>query len=254
MKKTVGAIILAVAVPLVIAVAIFATKSGLLEKKETTTEPIDLTTPVVEDKKADESITLTVDSILKDVEPIVEWERKGYSSGTILWKTKNEELKLEGKGYLFGDVMGSQDLKNKHSALQVFLRDAGFEHDKYNAGSSPPGSERSILKLGRIGCELYIRDDERKGSTDMGLLCTELPEEVTSEVPEPMSEKRARSIAETSECVKDGVLKDKAIYNENSKTWWIDLDIEKPGCNPACVVYEDETVETNWRCTGLISD
>jgi len=67
-----------------------------------------------------------------------------------------------------------------------------------------------------------------------------------------MSEKRARSIAKNSECVNDGALKDNAFYNENSKTWWIDLDIGKPGCNPACVVYEDETVEINWRCMGLI--
>ena len=70
--------------------------------------------------------------------------------------------------------------------------------------------------------------------------------------PLTMSEKRARSIAETSECVENATLKDNAFYNENSKTWWIDLNIDKPGCNPACVVYEDETVEINWRCTGLI--
>ncbi len=79
-------------------------------------------------------------------------------------------------------------------------------------------------------------------------------EEITVEftdLPAPMSEKIARSIAETSECIKDGALKDNALYNESSKTWWIDLNIDKPGCNPACVIYEDETVEINWRCTGL---
>jgi len=68
-----------------------------------------------------------------------------------------------------------------------------------------------------------------------------------------MSEKRARSIAETSECVKDGKLKDTAFYNKDTKTWWIDLDIEKKGCNPACVVNaETEETEINWRCTGVI--
>lgn len=85
-----------------------------------------------------------------------------------------------------------------------------------------------------------------------GFLCTKLPDEVLTTNSEPMSEKRARSIAETSESVNDGALKENALYNENSKTWWIDLNIDKPGCNPACVVYEDETVEINWRCTGLI--
>ena len=42
--------------------------------------------------------------------------------------------------------------------------------------------------------------------------------------------------------------------NENTGTWWIDLDLEKEGCSPACVVNIDtEESEINWRCTGLIS-
>jgi hypothetical protein len=44
------------------------------------------------------------------------------------------------------------------------------------------------------------------------------------------------------------------IYNENSKTWWFDanLNATKPGCNPACVVFENKTTEINWRCTGAV--
>ncbi|MFC1789959.1 hypothetical protein ACFLZP_00575 [Patescibacteria group bacterium] len=258
MKKQIGPIVLIITVLFLIAGVILVPKSGLLKKKEITKEPKVLTVPIDENEEEGEVIKesklLTVDSILEEVEPIVEWEGSEYSRGTILWNTKDEELKLEGRGYLFGDVIGSKVLKDKHSVLQVYLRDAGFEHNMYNVGSSAPGIERSILKLGSIGCELYIRDDERKGGTDMGLLCLDLPEEVVNVTPEPMSEKKARSIAETSDCVQDGVLKGSAFYNENSKTWWFDLDINKPGCNPACVVYEDETVEINWRCTGLISD
>ena len=67
-----------------------------------------------------------------------------------------------------------------------------------------------------------------------------------------ITEEQARSIAETSDCVVDGPLKDNAMYNEYTKTWWIDLDIDKPGCMPACVISEDESAEINWRCTGLI--
>ena len=203
-------------------------------------------------KNEEESIT--VDKILKDVQGIVKWEGDQYSRGTILWNTEKEELKLEGIGYLFGDLMGSKILNEKHDALKVYLRDYGFEHDMYNAGSSPLGAERSILKLGNIGCELYIRDVEMKGSTDMGLLCASLPKEATDVGPKPMSEKRARSIAEIGVCVEDGALKENAFYNENSKTWWIDLDVDRPGCSPACVVFEDESVEINWRCTGLIPE
>ncbi|MGM5484367.1 MAG: eight-cysteine-cluster domain-containing protein [Nanobdellota archaeon] len=40
-------------------------------------------------------------------------------------------------------------------------------------------------------------------------------------------------------------------YNENSKTWWFDTDLEKEGCDPACVVHNESKAEINWRCTGL---
>lgn len=197
---------------------------------------------------------ITMDTILNDVRGIVKWESDQYSRATILWNTEEEELKLEGIGYLFGDEMGSKVLYEKHDTLKVYLRDYGFEHDMYNVGNNAPGYERSILKFNDIGCELYIRDVEMKGGTDMGFLCTKLPKEVTAVEVVPMSEKRARSIAETGECVVDGTLKDNALYNDTSKTWWIDLDIDKSGCNPACVIYEDESVEINWRCTGAIPE
>jgi hypothetical protein len=69
-----------------------------------------------------------------------------------------------------------------------------------------------------------------------------------------MSEAEARAIAANSECARIGTLKDSAFYNESTGTWWIDLAVDKPGCNPACVVHvSDKTVEVNWRCTGLIA-
>jgi predicted lipoprotein with Yx(FWY)xxD motif len=43
-----------------------------------------------------------------------------------------------------------------------------------------------------------------------------------------------------------------AVYNDNSKTWWLGIQITRPGCSPACVVYENRTAEINWRCTGAI--
>jgi len=236
-------------------VSAFAIKPGYFQKSEQVSQP-----PVIQE--VEEPVTvpeddkvITIDTILADAREIVKWESDEYSRATILWDTEKEELKLEGAGYLFGDALGSTTLNEKHDALKVYLRDIGFEYDMYNVGNSLPGSERSILKLNDIGCELYIRDVEMKGGTDMGFLCIELPEEVTNAEPTPMSEKRARSIAETSSgCVEDGPLKDTAFYNENSKTWWIDLDIDKPGCNPACVISEDEHVEINWRCIGLITE
>ena len=83
------------------------------------------------------------------------------------------------------------------------------------------------------------------------------PEIVPAPVPAVMSEAQARVIAEQS-CIKGGgALASGGTFNENSKTWWFDanLNATQPGCNPACVVSaETETAEINWRCTGLIPD
>ncbi|MFH1663988.1 MAG: DUF4382 domain-containing protein [archaeon] len=70
-----------------------------------------------------------------------------------------------------------------------------------------------------------------------------------------LSKEQAREIALESECIQEGQLKENTTYNENSKTWWIDLNVKKQGCNPACVVSEETgTAEINWRCTGLIPE
>lgn len=61
----------------------------------------------------------------------------------------------------------------------------------------------------------------------------------------------AKQIAINSEC--GDRFKETYVCNEETGTWWIDLDIEKEGCNPACVVnLETKEAEINWRCTGLI--
>ncbi|HEC20959.1 MAG TPA: hypothetical protein ENI70_00400 [Candidatus Peregrinibacteria bacterium] len=67
----------------------------------------------------------------------------------------------------------------------------------------------------------------------------------------------AIAISQKSECTEKGSLTDNYNYNESTKTWWIDLDMneefKKEFCNPACVVNEEtKTAEINWRCTGLL--
>jgi len=75
----------------------------------------------------------------------------------------------------------------------------------------------------------------------------------TETVEGEMTLEEAIMIAEASDCVTDGNLTDQTMYNNVTKTWWIDLDIEQEGCNPACVIGADGTAEINWRCTGLIT-
>jgi predicted lipoprotein with Yx(FWY)xxD motif len=73
------------------------------------------------------------------------------------------------------------------------------------------------------------------------------------ETPCQMTVADALGIARASSCMDAGNITDvDAVYNNNSKTWWLGIQITQPGCNPACVVYENRTAEINWRCTGLI--
>ncbi|HPI67363.1 MAG TPA: hypothetical protein PKZ16_02380 [bacterium] len=68
-----------------------------------------------------------------------------------------------------------------------------------------------------------------------------------------LTKEEARAIAEKSDCLKEGPLTEEEFYNENSQTWWFGLRAEKTGCNPACVVFEEnKAAEINWRCTGLV--
>ena len=69
-----------------------------------------------------------------------------------------------------------------------------------------------------------------------------------------MNQNEALQIARASVCVQEGPLKENTIfYNDVTQTWWIDLDVQKTGCSPACVVNAvTRTAEVNWRCTGLI--
>ncbi|MFB6075894.1 MAG: hypothetical protein ABEK17_02005 [Candidatus Aenigmatarchaeota archaeon] len=60
----------------------------------------------------------------------------------------------------------------------------------------------------------------------------------------------AEEIARNSEC--GDRLTGEYNYNEASGTYWLDLNIQKEGCNPACVVnIEHRNATINWRCMGL---
>lgn len=76
---------------------------------------------------------------------------------------------------------------------------------------------------------------------------------IKSGTGEKLSLSEAKQIASTSECAKEGKLKEEHFCNEITGTWWIDLDIKKEGCSPACVIdVASKKAEINWRCTGLI--
>lgn len=81
---------------------------------------------------------------------------------------------------------------------------------------------------------------------------------VSKETGGRMVVEEAMLIAQDSECAGKGDLTDNYMYNESTRTRWIDLgmkeEFKKDICNPACVISEEsQTAEINWRCTGLIS-
>lgn len=68
-----------------------------------------------------------------------------------------------------------------------------------------------------------------------------------------LSMEAAKAIAENSSCTEEGKLTGEYYYNDITKTWWFDTDIQKSGCNPTCVVKEEtETAKINWMCTGYV--
>lgn len=89
--------------------------------------------------------------------------------------------------------------------------------------------------------------------TTISTTTTILPEEFCQKkgTDIKLSLSEAKNIAIQGQC--GDKLKDTYICNEITGTWWIDLDIEKEGCNPACVInVETKTAEINWRCTGFL--
>ena len=70
-----------------------------------------------------------------------------------------------------------------------------------------------------------------------------------------LNEEQALELARNSQCMAVGPITGKGTYNNNTYTWWFDLHAQRPGCSPACVVYEaNESAEVNWRCTGLVTE
>ncbi|MFH1424617.1 MAG: hypothetical protein ABIG20_02940 [archaeon] len=103
-----------------------------------------------------------------------------------------------------------------------------------------------VLVVLSSGCILVTEQD----------LAAERAEKCTdTETGEYLTISEAWIIALDSECYAQGELAEDYTCNENTGTWWIELEPAEPlsGCSPACVVdVNSKTAEINWRCTGLI--
>lgn len=129
--------------------------------------------------------------------------------------------------------------------------------------------ERMVIGLGLIGLLIIAGCVEEQKAINSFEDCVEAGNPVmesyprqcmtaegknfVEEINQDKIPKELLDIAESSECTGIGTLSNSSYYNPNSKTWWIDIQAEKPSCSPACVIFEEnKSVEINWRCTGVI--
>ena len=105
-----------------------------------------------------------------------------------------------------------------------------------------------LITVGISSCA-QTQEQHGMGTILAGQLCTK------ANSSETLSLTEAKQIALNSECNNGTLKEDTASCNEITGTWWIDLDIQKAGCSPACVInVETKHAEINWRCTGLIGN
>jgi len=199
-----------------------------------------------------------------------------------------QEIVIEGKGFEVKNVPAEEE-----NNIKEFLKNKDFIEDSLNIAAGTV-SELKGYKKGKIVCLLVSGASGYKEATgqwippepnkrDIEIRCGEVVEVALNEKKENNSEEEsttsgccggaaqeavctspsgksmkineARQIAAASQCTEKGSLQNVSMCNENTGTWWINLELENPqqGCSPACVVdIEKKTAEINWRCTGLL--
>jgi predicted lipoprotein with Yx(FWY)xxD motif len=106
-----------------------------------------------------------------------------------------------------------------------------------------------------ITCQMVGNDSDSHGcKASAGYSWCEAKQKCIRAWEEPcegaLTSSEVRAIADSA-CGSN--LSDAILYNNNSKTYWIDINEAKQGCSPACVIWEgNKTAEINWRCTGAI--
>ena len=107
-----------------------------------------------------------------------------------------------------------------------------------------------IAIVARSGCTVTTSPlSDRISEFDQHPICRDIETGVEMELSE------AWQRAAESSCVDEAELKGTYVCNENTGTWWLDLEALRAGCSPACVVdVNTGDAEINWRCTGLLPE
>jgi len=156
----------------------------------------------------------------------------------------NQEINISGSGKYF-----AQNLQTQNAIIKI----SGSGKIEVNA------QKKLDINISGSGSVYYLGNPKinQKISGSGKIERLEVPEvEIIDSI---LNKEEAYNIAmENTECAKTGILTENYIYNDSTKTWWIDLErmpeLEKDGCKPACVVLEKTKIaEVNWRCIGLIT-
>ncbi|MBN1454739.1 MAG: hypothetical protein JW945_00585 [Methanomicrobia archaeon] len=182
------------------------------------------------------------------------------NQGAVTSATLDEQWDMLTQAQI-ADIPGREELEAREIARSYVLN-----MDAYQTYEGRDLTVTNVLQARCPGCwqvelEFFLTSEKDPSRIDRATVTVTLDNWVVVDVIyaqgglEPLTYDEARAIAENSTCVQEGTLTDTYVYNEYTRTWWIDLEpfTEKEGCNPACVVSEDtRTAEINWRCTGLL--
>ncbi|MFC1629850.1 hypothetical protein ACFL11_01375 [Patescibacteria group bacterium] len=213
------------------------------------------------EKELEDEISVLLDNIEKETG--VNFSAIKQVEFKWIAQESREGLTIKGKGFEAKGVTGE-----KGDKVESFFKDNIFEIDLYNITDGTVVGLKGYKK-NNIVCtfargatgykkavgqwipsdpnkiDIEVRCGKLKGTE--GISCITKAGEIT------LSE--AEQIILESECANEGTLKEIRACNENTNTWWIDLDVytKKENCSPACVVnVETRTAEINWRCTGAL--
>lgn len=118
-----------------------------------------------------EELTLAV--LLTDLKQAVglAWEA---TPKQVRWKTESGELVLTGRGFGYGEDLGSVGVRQKFDHLDAWLKNKDFEADLYNPGSESAGKETRWYRKNNLVCYLGYQDNQAKGSSELEVACAEM--------------------------------------------------------------------------------
>lgn len=92
----------------------------------------------------------------------------------VKWKTESGELVLTGRGFGYGEDLGSVGVRQNFNRLDAWLKNKDFDADLDNPGSESAAKETRWYRKNNLVCYLGYQDNQAKGSSELEVACAEL--------------------------------------------------------------------------------